>query len=70
MSNEELQIDEREALLSIYEGDEFFKELNPKVYQYRVRVFECNIFVPSFCREIIVIDVWHFKDIFKFTISY
>ncbi|KAL5279479.1 RWDD4 family protein [Megaselia abdita] len=33
--NEEMQNDEREALQSIYEGDELFKELNPKVYQYK-----------------------------------
>ena len=34
--NEEMQKDEREALQSIYEGDDQFKELSPTVYQYKV----------------------------------
>lgn len=34
--NEELQKEEREALQSIYEGDEQFKELSPNVFQYKV----------------------------------
>lgn len=32
----ELQNDEREALVSIYEGDKAFKEINPTTYQYKV----------------------------------
>lgn len=36
--NEELQNDEREALQSIYEGDDEFKELNKAVYQYKVSI--------------------------------
>lgn len=31
-----LQEDEREALLSIYDGDEAFKQVSPTVYQYKV----------------------------------
>jgi len=34
--NSVLQEDEREALLSIYDGDEAFKQLSPTVYQYKV----------------------------------
>jgi len=33
--NSVLQEDEREALLSIYDGDEAFKQLSPTVYQYK-----------------------------------
>lgn len=38
----EQQADEREALQSIYEGDENFKEINPTTYQYKVRKFKVN----------------------------
>lgn len=31
-----LQEEEREALLSIYDGDESFKQVSPTVYQYKV----------------------------------
>lgn len=31
----ELQTDEREALQSIYEGDEAFKEIDPTTFQYK-----------------------------------
>lgn len=34
-----LQEEEREALLSIYDGDEAFKEVSPTVYQYKVFYF-------------------------------
>lgn len=33
-----LQEEEREALLSIYDGDEAFKQVSPTVYQYKVRL--------------------------------
>lgn len=33
----EAQNDEREALVSIYDGDNSFKEVDPKTYQYKVR---------------------------------
>lgn len=33
---QEMQDDEREALISIYEGDEAFKQVNPNTYQYKV----------------------------------
>lgn len=36
MSNRELQDEEKEVLLSIYEGDDCFKCLNDTTYQYRV----------------------------------
>lgn len=32
----ELQDEEREALVSIYEGDQLFKEVNPLTFQYKV----------------------------------
>lgn len=31
-----MQDDEREALISIYEGDSAFKQVNPTTYQYKV----------------------------------
>lgn len=33
-----LQEEEREALLSIYDGDEAFKEVSPIIYQYKVKI--------------------------------
>ena len=33
----ELQAEELEALESIYEGDNFFKQLNPTTVSYKVR---------------------------------
>lgn len=38
MSSEvkEQQDDEREALVSIYDGDNAFKQLNPSSFQYKV----------------------------------
>lgn len=35
---EEMQNEEVEALISIYEGDDNFKQISPKVYQYKVRI--------------------------------
>lgn len=35
MSAEELQEEEREALISIYEGDETFKQIDSVTYQYK-----------------------------------
>lgn len=35
----QMQDDEREALASIYEGDDAFKESNPTTYQYKVKEF-------------------------------
>lgn len=32
----QMQDDEREALISIYEGDDSFKEVNPTKFQYKV----------------------------------
>lgn len=32
----EMQDDEREALISIYEGDEQFKQIDSKTFQYKV----------------------------------
>lgn len=32
----EMQTDEREALASIYEGDNCFKQVNGETYQYKV----------------------------------
>lgn len=39
MSEQELQEQEREAILSIYEGDDAFKELSADTYQYKVSLF-------------------------------
>lgn len=36
MTDSELQDEEREVLLSIYEGDECFKQISPNVFQYKV----------------------------------
>lgn len=36
MSDAEAQEEEREALLSIYDGDLAFKQLNATTYQYKV----------------------------------
>jgi hypothetical protein len=33
---QEAQEDEREVLLSIYDGDSAFKQLSPKTFQYKV----------------------------------
>lgn len=33
---QEMQDEEREALISIYEGDAAFKQVNPTTYQYKV----------------------------------
>lgn len=33
---QELQDEEREALISIYEGDAAFKQINPTTYSYKV----------------------------------
>lgn len=35
----EQQEEEREALVSIYDGDKAFKEINPTTYQYKVNIF-------------------------------
>lgn len=32
----QMQDDEREALISIYEGDTAFKQINPTTFQYKV----------------------------------
>lgn len=50
MSDAELQEEEREVLLSIYDGDSAFKQLTPTTFQYKVResafvFFTCNNFV-------------------------
>lgn len=44
----QMQDDEREALISIYEGDEAFKQANPTTYQYKVSsnsLSQTNFFV-------------------------
>ncbi|XP_077299807.1 RWD domain-containing protein 4 [Arctopsyche grandis] len=35
MTDAELQLEEREVLSSIYDGDEAFKQISPSVYQYK-----------------------------------
>lgn len=39
---EEIQNEEVEALVSIYEGDENFKQISSKVYQYKVKRINRN----------------------------
>ena len=52
MDNKELQDDEREALKSIYEGDDAFKQISAETYQYKVLFsyisFTGNYFMPYF----------------------
>lgn len=36
---EDTQNEEVEALISIYEGDDNFKQISPKVYQYKVNLY-------------------------------
>lgn len=38
-----MQDDEREALISIYEGDDAFKQVNPTTYQYKVSSYPPKI---------------------------
>lgn len=38
MSTKELQDEEREVLSSIYDGDECFKQIDAKTYQYKVSI--------------------------------
>lgn len=40
MDDAELQEEEREVLLSIYEGDSAFKQLTPTTFQYKVCSFQ------------------------------
>lgn len=40
MGDAELQEEEREVLLSIYEGDSAFKQLTPTTFQYKVCSFQ------------------------------
>ncbi|KAK9873340.1 hypothetical protein WA026_022145 [Henosepilachna vigintioctopunctata] len=49
MSNSELQDEEREVLLSIYEGDESFKQISPNTFQYK---YGENESIKSFLLEI------------------
>lgn len=44
MSDVELQEEEREVLLSIYEGDPAFNQLTPTTFQYKVRLY-CKSFI-------------------------
>lgn len=43
----EQQIEEHEALSSIYDGDNAFKSINPTTFQYRVN-FEMNKLSDTF----------------------
>lgn len=38
--NLEQQAEELEALISIYEGDNYFKQLNSTTFQYKVKIKE------------------------------
>lgn len=39
----EAQNDEREALVSIYEGDNAFKQVSPTTFQYKVCIYLFNV---------------------------
>lgn len=39
----EAQNDEREALVSIYEGDNAFKQVSPTTFQYKVFIYLYNV---------------------------
>ncbi|KAJ8944047.1 hypothetical protein NQ318_016245 [Aromia moschata] len=54
MSESELQEEEREVLSSIYDGDEFYKQISPTVFQYKYGEPET---IKSFMLEI----KWHDK---------
>lgn len=44
---QEAQEDEREVLLSIYDGDTAFKQVSPKTFQYKVLNFTLSVFDAS-----------------------
>lgn len=44
---EEMQKEEIESLTCIYEGDENFKQISPKVYQYKVLQSHISIRIPN-----------------------
>lgn len=62
----EQQTEEREALQSIYEGDEAFKEVNSTTFQYKViannykndRKYLYNLFYYSMAKKIITNPFW------------
>jgi hypothetical protein len=43
MQNQELQDEEKEVLLSIYDGDPAFKQLSPNAYQYKVKYIQYTV---------------------------
>lgn len=49
MSNSEMQDEEREVLLSIYDGDSAFKQISPNVFQYKLGEHE---HIKSFLLEL------------------
>lgn len=57
----ELQIEEEEALLAIYDGDPAFKQISSTVFQYRVILsFRYEAFsIASVCHQ-------YLKNLFKF----
>lgn len=47
MTDLELQDEEREVLLSIYDGDECFKQTSSNVFQYKVETEFCFFLVVA-----------------------
>ncbi len=45
---QELQEEEREALISIYEGDAAFKQVNPTTYSYKVKIVGAHNLLRQF----------------------
>lgn len=60
--NSESQDEELEVLRSIYEGDESFKELNPKTFQYKVKGILFDVFF--FCFPNFKVFVYFVKTLF------
>lgn len=56
-----LQDEEREALLSIYDGDEAFKQVSPTVYQYKVNNFwNFNLYLSISWNRILTVPICNF----------
>lgn len=60
-----LQEEEREALLSIYDGDEAFKQVSPTIYQYKVRLswFMNNVNFSLY--NFFSFLVWYFEHLYS-----
>lgn len=55
MTDAELQEEEREVLLSIYEGDENFKQIDKNVFQYKVGFHFFSVFLQRTTSSVCVL---------------